>query len=76
MRPHALTVSTDRHGDRLWFDGEVEESEFLGEFKRYVEKLGERRLTAAAPHPSRLPIYPRGMRVQVSVDPDELRVLR
>jgi iron(III) transport system ATP-binding protein len=75
VRPHALAVATERSGERLWFEGEVEESEFLGEFTRYVVKLGERRLTADAPHLSRLPIYPRGARVQVGIDPGEVRVL-
>jgi len=75
VRPHALAVTTERHGDRLWFDGEIEESEFLGEFTRYVVKLGERRLTADAPHLCSVPIYPRGARVQVGIDPGEVRVL-
>lgn len=75
VRPHALAVATERHGDRLWYDAEVEESEFLGEFTRYVVKLGGRRLTADAPHLSSLPIHRRGTRVQVGIDPVEVRVL-
>lgn len=75
VRPHALAVTTSRQGDRLWFEGEIEESEFLGEFTRYVVKLGAQRLTADAPHLSSLPIYPRGARVQVGIDPGEVRVL-
>ena len=75
VRPHALTVATERHGDRLWYQGRIEESEFLGEFTRYVVKLGERRLTVDAPHLSSVPIYPRGAQVQVGIDPGEIHVL-
>lgn len=74
MRPHTLAVTIERHGARLWFDGEIEDSELLGEFTWYVARLGARRLTADAPHLSSLPIS-RGARTQVGIDPGELRVL-
>ena len=75
IRPHALTVGTARDSRRLWFDGEVRESEFLGEFTRYEVQVGAHRLIADTPHLSGTPIYAPGSRVQVGIDPAELRVL-
>ena len=76
IRPHALTIAANRSAHGLWFDGEVHESEFLGEFTRYQVRVGQALLTADAPHLSATPIYPRGARVQVAVDPAEVRVLK
>ena len=75
VRPHALMVATERNASRVWFDGEVQESEFLGEFTRYELRVGAQRLTADTPHLSTAPIYPSGSRVQVGIDPNELRLL-
>ncbi len=60
---------------RVWFDGAIEESEFLGEFTRYEVRVGPMLLTADAPHLSATPIYTPGMHVQIGIDPDEVRVL-
>jgi iron(III) transport system ATP-binding protein len=59
----------------LWFEGLVQESEFLGEFTRYEVRVGESTLTADVPHLSSTPLYPRGAPVQVGIDTAELRVL-
>ncbi len=75
IRPHALAVATTRDARRLWFDGEVRESEFLGEFTRYEVVVRGHRLIADAPHLSGSAIYEPGSRVQVGIDPLELRVL-
>ncbi len=75
IRPHALTIAAQRGAHGLWFDGEVQESEFLGEFTRYQVRVGKALLTADAPHLSATPIYARGARVQVAIDPAEVRVL-
>lgn len=75
IRPHALTIAADRGTAGIWFDGEVQESEFLGEFTRYQVRVGEVVLTADAPHLSATPIYARGARVQVAIDPAEVRAL-
>ncbi len=75
IRPHALTIATQRSGRGIWFDGEVQESEFLGEFTRYQLRVGQTLLTADAPHLSATPIYERGSRVQVAIDPAEVRVV-
>ena len=75
VRPHALTVAAVRDDRRVWFDGEVKESEFLGEFTRYEVRVGSNVLTADTPHLSTTPIYPPGSRVQVGIDPAELRLL-
>ena len=75
VRPHALTVAAVRDDRRIWFEGEVKESEFLGEFTRYEVRVGQNLLTADTPHLSTTPIYPPGSRVQVGIDPAELRLL-
>ncbi len=75
IRPHALTIAAQRSAHGLWFDGEVQESEFLGEFTRYQLRVGQALLTADAPHLSATPIYARGDHVQVAIDPAEVRVL-
>jgi iron(III) transport system ATP-binding protein len=75
IRPHALTVAAERDARLVWFDGEVRESEFLGEFTRYEVQVGNQVLTADAPHLSSTPIYAAGARVQLGIDPAELRLL-
>ena len=50
IRPHALTIAAQRDARGIWFDGEVQESEFLGEFTRYQVRVGQALLTADAPH--------------------------
>jgi iron(III) transport system ATP-binding protein len=77
LRPHALAVAVHRDLDanRLWFDGTICESEFLGEFTRYEVRVGANLLTADAPHLSTTTIYAPGSRVQVGIDPSELRIL-
>jgi iron(III) transport system ATP-binding protein len=75
IRPHALAVAVQRDDRRIWFEGEILESEFLGEFTRYEVQIGSVRLTADAPHLSSSPIHTSGARVQVGIDPAELRLL-
>jgi len=75
IRPHALTIAAKRSAHGIWFEGEVQESEFLGEFTRYQVRVGQALLTADAPHLSATPIYERGALVQVAIDPAEVRVL-
>ena len=75
VRPHAIAIAEARDTARVWFDGAIEESEFLGEFTRYGVRVGPTLLTADAPHLSATPIYSPGMRVQIGIDPDEVRVL-
>jgi iron(III) transport system ATP-binding protein len=75
VRPHALAIALQRDDRRLWFDGEILESEFLGEFTRYEVKVGALRLTADVPHLSSSPIHAAGVRVQVGIDPTEVRLL-
>ncbi len=77
VRPHAIEIAEQRPADgrRAWFDGTIEESEFLGEFTRYVLRAGGVRLTADVPHLSATPIYARGTTVQIGIDPAEARLL-
>jgi len=76
IRPHALAIAAARDGTRTWFTGQVEESEFLGEFTRYGVRVGPTLLTADAPHLSATPIFGPGATVQIGIDPAEIRVLR
>jgi iron(III) transport system ATP-binding protein len=75
VRPHAIEIAQARDGRLIWFDGAVEESEFLGEFTRYGVRVGPTLLTADAPHLSATPIYSPGMHVQIGIDPGEVRIL-
>ncbi|MDH4114881.1 MAG: ABC transporter ATP-binding protein [Burkholderiaceae bacterium] len=75
IRPHALTIATERDDRFVWFDGEVVDSEFLGEFTRYEVRVGASVLTADVSHLSSTPIHPSGSRVQVGIDSAELRLL-
>jgi iron(III) transport system ATP-binding protein len=77
VRPHTLVLTTDARGDtgRVWFDGEIVEREFLGEFTRYAVRAGATRLIADAPHLATEPLLPVGSRVRVGIDPAEVRPL-
>jgi len=81
IRPHALriataTAATSTDTSHAWFAGEVIDTEFLGEFSRYEVRVGGARLIIDAPHLSAVPIHAPGARVQVGIDPAEVRVLR
>ena len=79
IRPHALAITADTtatDASRVWFAGDVVDTEFLGEFSRYEVRVGSARLTIDAPHLSAAPIHAPGSRVQVGIDPAEVRVLR
>ncbi len=78
VRPHALAVAApgeERSAARLWFDAEVESTEFLGEFTRYEVSVGRHRFIADTPHFMRVPLFARGARVALGLDPKELRLL-
>ncbi|MFM2447097.1 MAG: hypothetical protein RI936_1544 [Pseudomonadota bacterium] len=78
VRPHAITVTArdaGRDPARAWFEAEVENAEFLGEFTRYELAAGARRLTADVPHTAHAPLHARGAQVALGVDPRELRLL-
>ncbi|MGH6623643.1 MAG: ABC transporter ATP-binding protein [Burkholderiaceae bacterium] len=75
IRPHALTIATTTDESHAWFAGEVVDTEFLGEFSRYEVRVGSARLIIDAPHLSSAPIHAPGTRVQVGIDPAEVRVL-
>ena len=75
VRPHALVVSAQRDAHRLWFDGTVNEIEFLGEFTRYEIAVGANTLTVDASHLTSTPVFERGSSVAVGLDPAEVRVL-
>ncbi len=75
IRPNAVRISSTRGAGGVWFDGEIKESEFLGEFTRYQVNVGQASLIADAPHLSTTPIFQPGARVQVAIDTAEARVV-
>ncbi|MBA2547193.1 MAG: ABC transporter ATP-binding protein [Burkholderiaceae bacterium] len=75
IRPNAVRIATTRGAGGVWFDGEIKESEFLGEFTRYQVNVGQTSLIADAPHLSTTPIFQPGARVQVAIDTAEARVV-
>jgi len=40
VRPHAITIAESRDAARVWFEGAIEESEFLGECTRCGVRVG------------------------------------
>jgi iron(III) transport system ATP-binding protein len=76
VRPHALCLASARDSRRTWFDGEISETEFLGEFTRYLVRAGSTTLTADVPHLSSTPLFAPGQRIQIGFDSAELRLLR
>jgi len=75
IRPNAVRISSTRSTGGVWFDGQIKESEFLGEFTRYQVNVGQASLIADAPHLSISPIFQPGERVQVEIDTTEARVV-
>jgi iron(III) transport system ATP-binding protein len=59
----------------VWLEGVIAEREFLGEFVRYIVKIGELPLIADQTHHVGEPVYDTGQRVHVGVDTTQLRVL-
>jgi iron(III) transport system ATP-binding protein len=78
FRPHQVSIRVrDEHSDatRVWVDGRVESSEFLGEFARYRVRVGEVAVVADQPHYSGLDLFQPGADVRLGIEPNQVRFL-
>ena len=81
FRPHAVrmsdasTAGDPAGGPQLALSGIVHSSEFLGEFTRYVVRVGAHRLTTDQPHLVGMRRIDDGAAVTLAVAGDQLRVL-
>jgi len=78
FRPHQVAMRVkDEHGDasRVWLDGRVESSEFLGEFARYRVRVGDVALVADQPHYCGLQMFMPGAEVRLGIEPTQVRFL-
>ena len=78
IRPHAIRLAApDAAGGEglVWTEGRVTQREFLGEFVRYVVKIGQAELTADQPHHTGEPGFAPGAAVRVGVNPAQVRLL-
>jgi iron(III) transport system ATP-binding protein len=81
FRPHAVRMSDASAaadlsgGPQLTLPGVVQSSEFLGEFSRYVVRVGSHRITTDQPHLVGVRRIDDGSAVMLSVAADQLRVL-
>ena len=78
FRPHQVAIRVaDESGDasRVWIDGRVESSEFLGEFARYRVRVGEVAMVADQPHYCGLELFRPGAQVRLGIEPTQVRFL-
>ncbi|MGE5522968.1 MAG: ABC transporter ATP-binding protein [Rhodospirillaceae bacterium] len=78
IRPHAIRLSgngAQRDPARVWLEGTVAHREFLGEFVRYVVRIGEADLTADEPHYMGGKIYEPGEAVGVGIERAQFKLL-
>lgn len=78
FRPHQVSIRVrDEHVDasRVWVDGCVENSEFLGEFSRYRVRVGDVMMVADQAHYSGMAMFPAGASVQLGIEPSQVRFL-
>jgi iron(III) transport system ATP-binding protein len=78
FRPHQVLIQvSDGHVDasRVWVRGQVESSEFLGEFARYRVRVGEVAMLADQSHFAGLPLFQPGTEVRLGIEPSQVRFL-
>ena len=78
FRPHTVHIRVrDEHVDasRIWLNGHVESSEFLGESSRYRVRVGDTVIVANQPHYSGLSLFPPGADVRLGVEATQVRFL-
>jgi len=78
IRPHALQLAAPggpMDGGRIWVDGTVTEREFLGEFVRYIVRVGTVELIVDQPHYMREAGFAPGAAVRVGINPAQARLL-
>jgi iron(III) transport system ATP-binding protein len=78
FRPHVLRVDVaDAAPDAryVWMPGQVEASEFLGEFTRYRVRVGSQSLAVDQAHHAGLSKFPVGSAVSLGLEPSQVRLL-
>ncbi|QLA82538.1 ABC transporter ATP-binding protein [Acidovorax sp. JMULE5] len=78
VRPHQVAIQVRGElidNSRVWLDGQVESSEFLGEFARYRVRVGEAEIVADQPHYSGLQMFKAGEQVRLGIEPSQVRFL-
>jgi iron(III) transport system ATP-binding protein len=78
FRPHQVSIRVrDEQVDasRVWVDGQVENSEFLGEFSRYRVRVGEVVMVADQAHYAGMAMFPAGAAVRLGIEPTQVRFL-
>jgi iron(III) transport system ATP-binding protein len=78
IRPHALQLAAPGgpvDSGRIWVDGTVTEREFLGEFVRYIVRVGTVELIVDQPHYMREAGFAPGAAVRVGINPAQARLL-
>ena len=78
FRPHTVSIRVrDEHveASRLWLDGRVESSEFMGETSRYRVRVGEAVLVANQPHFAGLSLFMPGSDVRLGLECTQMRLL-
>ncbi|MDM0088848.1 MULTISPECIES: ABC transporter ATP-binding protein [unclassified Variovorax] len=78
FRPHQVHIraaGTPGDAARLWLDGTVESTEFLGEVSRYRMRVGRVSLVADEVHYAGEPVLQPGTAVRLGIDPAQVRFL-
>lgn len=78
FRPHSLRVEVAdavRDARYVWMPGQVEASEFLGEFTRYRVRVGAHTLAVDQTHHAGLSKFPVGGQVSLGLEPSQVRLL-
>ncbi len=78
FRPHQVHIRTAGEATdalRVWLDGVVESTEFLGEVSRYKMRVGSVSLVADQLHYAGQPVLQPGVAVRLGIDPGQIRFL-
>ena len=78
FRPHQVSIRVhDEQVDasRVWVDGKVENTEFLGESSRYRVRVGEVMMVADQPHYAGMSMFAPGASVRLGIEPTQVRFL-
>ncbi|RYF71796.1 MAG: TOBE domain-containing protein, partial [Comamonadaceae bacterium] len=78
FRPHQVHIrapGAPTDASRLWLDGIVESTEFLGEVSRYKLRVGQACVVADEVHYAGEPVLAPGAAVRLGIDPAQVRFL-
>jgi len=72
---HIRAAGAAADATRLWLDGVVESTEFLGEVSRYRLRVGQVSMVADELHYAGTPVLAPGAAVRLGIDPAQVRFL-